>query len=186
MLSQELLSTRKIDYLVIHTTAGNQNETPEQMQAYFKAIGWLREGYHGTILKDGTFKRFIDDSKISNGVEPFQNETIKISNENSVNISYVGGLLMSPDGKNVVKDVNGNFIPVDNRTEKQKKTFADVILWYLKAHPGIKFLGHNQISPKHKTCPNFYAPHWCESIGVPKENIYYEDNWSVNKRMKYI
>lgn len=177
---------RKIDYLVIHTTASSTHETPESMDNYFrKILQWNRDGYHITILRDGTHHRFIDDGDISNGVEPYGNDSIVISNTNSLNVSYIGGLKMDDQDKNVVLDKNKQFIPLDNRTEAQTKALEDIVKYYITILPSIKVLGHNQISPKYKTCPNFYVPNWLKSIGIENKNIYFEDNWGVNKRMGY-
>jgi N-acetylmuramoyl-L-alanine amidase len=158
---------REIKYLVIHTTASPQTWTWQKLQWYFlKMLGWKREGYHITIEPDGTVKRFIDNDKISNGVLPFKGDDINISNNNSVNVSYIGGI-----------DSKGN--GVNNITPEQTKALVSIIRWYVKEYPDIKILGHNQVA--NKFCPCFSVPKLLKTMSLPKQNIYETDNFNVLK-----
>lgn len=194
---------RNIEYGVIHTHAGNQNDKEANLRSLFVSMGWQKPGYHifieneareGLLYNSGV-RRLLSDSIASNGVGNMwtsPNKDIKIGNANTLNICYAGGLLMK-NGK-VVRDNNknasnlflGNFIPVDNRTPYQMEMLKEVVLWYHKHLPHLIWLGHNQISPQKKNCPCFYAPNWLEYIGVKKENIYYPDNFGVNKLCGYL
>jgi hypothetical protein len=199
---QQLTSKRDFDYCVIHTHAGNQNDKEQNLLTFFKSIGWQKAGYHIFIEKEQRLgqsinsgvRRLVSDDVASNGVGKLwvsPNKDIALSNANTINICYAGGLLMQ-NGK-VARDKNkklsnnflGDFIPVDNRTAYQMEMMKQVVLWYHKTYPHLIFLGHNQITPQRKNCPCFYAPNWLEFIGIPKKNIYYPDNFGVNKVCKY-
>jgi N-acetylmuramoyl-L-alanine amidase len=162
---------RTIKYLVIHTTASPQTWNWQKLQHFFlNSLKWKREGYHVTIQPDGVVKRYIDNTKPSNGVQAYKNETIDISNSNSINISYIGGITAKGQ-------------PIDNRTDIQKEKMKEIIEWYLKEYPEIIILGHNQIAAK--ACPCFSVPKYLQELGVPKKNIYDKDNFTILKHNKY-
>ena len=76
---------RRIDYIVIHCTATPQNTKVESIIRYWKyVLGWEYPGYHVIIDKDGEATQLLDMSIPSNGVKGY--------NENSVHISYIGGV----------------------------------------------------------------------------------------------
>jgi hypothetical protein len=193
-----LKSLRKINHLVIHCAAGNLNESSENVHHFFtKILKWQFDGYHvfieakPRIRKDGAMpkpedkdynsgvRRLISDDHYSNGIKKHGFMT----NENTVHVCCAGGLLME-NGK-VIKDKKGFFVPIDNRTDYQKEMLESVVKWYLTTYPDIKILGHNQISPDKKTCPNYSVPKWAESVGIPSDRVYDKDNFNVLKVMKY-
>jgi N-acetyl-anhydromuramyl-L-alanine amidase AmpD len=196
---KQLSSIRNIQYLVVHCHAGNQFDKAEDIARYEKfTLGWKRSGYHVVIEKEARSPeiensgvvRLISDDLISNGVAVYNNNIdIKISNSNSVNICYTGGL--KQENKKILRDRKNNFIPVDNRTEYQLKMMESIIKWYVSTYPDIKILGHNQVAvnevmrPTFKTCPNFSVPRYLKSIGISDKNIYFTDNFTVLERMKY-
>ena len=159
---------RLIEYCVLHTTASPQSWGWQAIRSYFlNTLRWRTEGYHVVIDAFGGVKRLVPNNQPSNGILPFG----RISNRNSVNISYIGGI----DNKG---------LPVDNRTEKQKEALKNVVLWYLKHYPDIVFLGHNQIELK--MCPCFDVRSWLTQIGVPSKNIYQHDNYNVIRWHKLV
>jgi hypothetical protein len=160
---------RNIEYLVLHTTAGNQDWSPEQVQHYFLRVKkWRVGGYHWLIDKAGIPQRLYDDQTVTNGVLPFVNGTIHISNANAIHISWIGG---------IGKDGTG----VDNRTPGQIQALEKLVLAYLQTYPHIRVLGHNQVA--RKLCPCFDVPLFCRMMGVPPSNIYAGDHFSILKEL---
>lgn len=101
------MTHRLIRYLVIHCTAGPQNQTLESIQNYWhKTLGWKTGGYHKLVFPDGNIVDLYPLSVVTNGVLGF--------NSRSVHISYVGGV-----------DSKGN--SVDNRTPEQKESLLRAI-----------------------------------------------------------
>ena len=46
---------RTIEYIVIHCTAGPQDQSTESIKKYWKSgLGWKNVGYHILVSKDGT------------------------------------------------------------------------------------------------------------------------------------
>ena len=96
---------RNIKWIVLHCTAGNQNQSIESIKAWWKQLGWKKNGYHHLITADGVDHYITPIEEPSNGVAGF--------NANSIHISYTGGI---KDGK-----------AFDNRTAAQKETMACLI-----------------------------------------------------------
>ena len=124
---------RYIKYIVIHCTAGSQNQTLQSIKDYWhKTLGWKTGGYHFLIFPDGKIERLYPLSVVTNGVQGFNSE--------SVHISYVGG-------------VDSNLKPIDNRTEAQKESILQCIketyeeLKKYQDVDGILIRGHRDFSP---------------------------------------
>jgi len=153
---------RKIDHIVLHCTAGPQNQPTRELFARWAKNGWTKPGYHFVIESNGDFTRLVEDDQIANGVAGF--------NKNSIHICYKGGW---EDGK-----------PVDNRTEQQKKAMLTLVRTMLSRYPKAKVRGHRDFSPDKdgdgviekpewiKACPCFDVKTWCLSNGIPKSNIF--------------
>ena len=158
---------RNIKYLVLHTTAGNQDWSPEQVQDYFLQVKkWRVGGYHGLIDKAGRIHRMYDDQTVTNGVLPFASGTIHISNANAIHISWIGGISKNGAG-------------ADNRTSEQIDAQRKLVHEYVQKYPHILILGHNQVA--RKLCPCFDVPLFCRMVGVPPSNIYTVDHFSILK-----
>lgn len=139
---------RKIKYIAVHCTAGNQKATADSLLAEFKRKGWKAPGYHYVITADGKIHQLLDTEKVSNGVY------VKGHSYNSVtvNIAYTGGM----DG-------------VDNRTDEQKKSMFVLLKLLRKRYPDAVIQGHRDFSPDLngngkieksewiKMCPSFDA-----------------------------
>jgi len=155
---------RKVDYCVLHCTAGPRNQSVESIKAHWKRLGWKTVGYHRLISPDGTVHNLADYSDITNGVKGF--------NAVSIHISYIGGI-----------DSNGR--AVDNRTDAQKAAQKVLIEEAAKLFPGIVILGHRDFSPDKnrdgaiqpgewmKTCPSFSVKDWLKEIGFKSANKEY-------------
>lgn len=146
---------RKIDWFIIHCTAGSQKATIEDIEKDWKErLKWKTPGYHILIRPDGTYKEMQPIEKISNGV--------KGHNHNSINISYIGGI-----------DKNGK--AVDNRTDAQISTMIAILKDLESKFPSAKVKGHRDFSDdkngngiidpweRIKECPCFDAITWWDT-----------------------
>lgn len=134
---------RDIKHIVIHCTAGPQNQRVQDIQAYWRnSLGWTRPGYHIIIRADGSTVRLQDNELPTNGVAGH--------NANSIHISYLGGV-----------DRSGH--PVDNRTQAQKLTMARLIKRYLEIYPKARVCGHRDFPNVKKACPSFDVSAWMET-----------------------
>lgn len=122
-------SKRIIKWLVVHCTAGWQNETTAEVIKGFRANGWKNNGYHFLISADGTVENITNIDNIANGVAGH--------NANSIHISYKGG----------IKKENGKLVAVDNRTPQQRAALVKVLTELKQAHPEAKIKGHRDFSP---------------------------------------
>jgi N-acetylmuramoyl-L-alanine amidase len=131
---------RKIDYIVIHCTAGGKNQTIESIRSWWhsdppRGLGWKNVGYHYLVMGDGLIVKLADIDKVTNGVAGF--------NSNSVHISYTGGMTH------------------DDRTEQQKAALLDCIHMVISqcASYGYKpkIQGHRDFPNVRKACPQFDA-----------------------------
>lgn len=170
---------RIIKYIVIHCTAGPQTQTVEQIQNYWKSIGWKNPGYHYMIKPNGETVQLQDLSRQTNGVKGY--------NAHSIHVNYIGGV-----------DAAGK--PVDNRTVPQKLTMLNIIRDLKAGYPNAVVLGHRDFSTDLngngiieqwewiKYCPCFDVRDWLRSIDVEKElqpaGIVYKLNTPLIKNEK--
>lgn len=132
---------RKIERIFVHCTASQHNLTLQQLQNEFKARGWKNPGYHYVIFPDGKIVQLLSEDKVSNGVQGY--------NSTSINIAYVGGI-----------DKQGR--PVDNRTQAQKDSLYNILMYLKQQYPKAHIMGHRDIWGKDskkwkKWCPCFDA-----------------------------
>lgn len=162
---------RRIDYIILHCTAGPQYQTIQVIKDYWKnVLGWKNPGYHYLIPANGKYEKIFPIEQISNGVAGY--------NSHSVNISYIGGVDIVK-----AKDHNGKFINVtgkaiDNRTSEQIAAQILIIGKLRALFPKAKIRGHRDFSPDKnhdgiiqpnewmKACPSFDVVTWCKSIGI--------------------
>lgn len=170
---------RDIKYIVIHCTAGPQNQPTKEILAYWKSLGWSKPGYHHEINADGTIEDLLPIDQISNGVKGY--------NSHSIHISYKGGI-----------DSHGN--PVDNRTDAQKQSQIFLIRKYKEMFPNAVVLGHRDFSTDLngngiidrwewiKSCPAFDVRDWLKSVNlepvVKPSKIIYKLNYPLIKDSK--
>lgn len=114
---------RQINNIVIHCTAGPQDQKTTDIKAYWaKKLGWKTYGYHFLISKDGASENLVDISKPSNGVAGH--------NHDSIHICYKGGW-------------NGT----DTRTHEQKETMLRLVKLMKQQFPKAVIKGHRDFSP---------------------------------------
>jgi N-acetylmuramoyl-L-alanine amidase len=117
---------RKIKFLVVHCTAGNQFESIADLLHGFRLRGWKKPGYHYVIKASGEIVALLPESGISNGVAGF--------NSPSIHVSYLGG-------------IDENKKPVDNRTPEQKQALLELLCDLKSRYPGATIKGHRDFSP---------------------------------------
>lgn len=136
---------RKINFIAIHCTAGQPNQTTKSILDYWKnVLKWKSVGYHYLINADGSVEQLAQESQVTNGVAGY--------NSQCIHISYKGGI-----------DKLGN--PMDTRTEAQKKSMHNLLLDLRKRYPKAIIQGHRDFGAK-KACPSFDVKQW-----LKEENI---------------
>lgn len=135
---------RNINYIAVHCTATPQTTSISSISNYWKTtLGWKMPGYHFIIKPDGEIVELLDISKVSNGVQGYNSETI--------NICYIGG-------------VDKNTKPLDNRTDAQKQALRSKLKQLKKQFPNAKIQGHRDFKGVKKACPSFDAKKEYENI----------------------
>lgn len=131
---------RAIKYIVIHCTATPVTATIEAIQKYWKEkLKWNNPGYHFIIKRNGEIIQLQKEEQIANGVKGF--------NENSIHISYIGGV--DKEGK-----------PLDNRTRAQENAMFSKIVALTEKYPGAIVKGHRDFPFVKKACPSFDVKTW--------------------------
>lgn len=159
---------REIKYLVIHCTAGHQQTSVEDIEAYWKSKGWESPGYHFIVRADGTYKNLLPITKVSNGVKGF--------NANSIHFAFIGGVEIIKKQLANGQIVNAVGKAIDNRTEAQKATLEKLVRFHHNMFPNAAILGHRDFSPDKnrdgvikpdewiKTCPSHSVHAWLKEI----------------------
>lgn len=131
---------RKIKYIVVHCTAGNQRATAADVIAYHtRTLGWSRAGYHYLIEADGKVVALVPEDVPSNGV--------KNRNSYCINVCYTGGVDTSKK----------SLPPVDNRTPAQKAALVRLLTELHRRYPEAEIVGHRDFPEVKKACPSFDA-----------------------------
>ena len=146
---------REIKFIVVHCTATPPEVTIESIQQYWKEhLGWKNPGYHYIIRRNGEIVNINEEENISNGVKGY--------NENSIHISYIGGI-----------DKHGK--PIDNRTDAQKHALFNKLVALSEKYSNAIILGHRDFSPDKdgdgkieyyewiKACPAFDVREWLKN-----------------------
>lgn len=140
---------RRIDYIVVHCTAGHATESIEQLIRGFRSMGWKNNGYHIVVDGNGIRHDITPLEKIANGVAGH--------NSNSVHVSYMGGVNFNTRKSE------------DTRTPEQKAMLVEILLELRLKFPKAKIVGHRDFSPDKnqngiidkwewiKACPSFDA-----------------------------
>ena len=150
---------RKVNLLVIHCSATRERHvvTAADIDRMHRQRGFAKIGYHRFVRLDGTIERGRADDVARAHV---QNHNLY-----SIGICYAGGL-----------DQNGK--SKDTRTQAQKASLRQLVIEYERKYPGIKIVGHRDLSPdknkngkvdKHewmKECPCFDVEEWLIEEGL--------------------
>jgi len=143
------IEMRKVNKIIIHCTAtveGN-NVSAGTIRQWHLRRGWSDIGYHYIIGIDGEIQ--------SGRSVQIQGAHTRGHNEDSIGISYVGGL-------------DANRKPKDTRTEQQKESLVEIIKILKNIYPKASIHGHRDFSKdqdgdgveRHewmKACPCFDA-----------------------------
>ena len=131
--------------------------------------GWDRVGYSDMIYLDGSLINLTPFNQ-DNRIDPWEMTWgARGFNSRSRHVVYVGGLgrVYLPEENMSVEDAK------DTRTAEQLYTMEIYVKYMILRHPGIKILGHNQVSSK--ACPSFHVPTWLDTLNINKKNIYYRE-----------
>ncbi|MBL7748765.1 MAG: N-acetylmuramoyl-L-alanine amidase [Chitinophagaceae bacterium] len=131
---------RNIKYIVVHCTATPPEAKVENIVRYWKEqLGWKNPGYHYIIKRNGEIVSLLSEDLVSNGVKNY--------NQQSVHISYIGG-------------IDKNNKPVDNRTPEQKKAMFNKLVALSEKYPEAQIKGHRDFPGVIKACPSFDVRTW--------------------------
>mgnify|MGYP005729864569 CR=1 FL=1 len=130
---------KKTEEIIIHcaATRPEQNIDAREIDRWHRQRGWLKIGYHFVIKQDGTIEigRNIDEVGAH----------ARGHNSYSIGVCLVGGIddLSQPSG---------------DYSDEQWTMLRLLIDGLVKKYPGVKLLGHNDISSK--ACPSFNVVDW--------------------------
>ncbi|MFA6923606.1 MAG: N-acetylmuramoyl-L-alanine amidase [Bacteroidales bacterium] len=143
---------RTIKNIVVHCTATPTDATVTAICRYWREqLGWKNPGYHYIILRDGSIDQLLDEELIANGVAGH--------NADSIHVAYIGGI--DKDGK-----------PIDNRSDMQRHTLFDILVWLCEKHQSAHIVGHRDFPGVSKACPCFDVREWLRYYVPPViENI---------------
>ena len=150
MTARPKTSTRRINLLVIHSTATpeGRHHTIEDITEWHKKRGFRSIGYHYVIYIDGS----IHEGRNINTAGAH----LKGHNANSIGVAYVGG-------------TDNRLRPKDTRNDAQMKALETIVKEIITIYPNIEIAGHSQFSQT--ACPSFDVPSWLRSINI-NNNIF--------------
>lgn len=159
--------------IVIHTTAGNSNNTFQNVMDWFlKILKWNKGGYHYIYEQSGKEYIAYDALKdeATNGILP--NWGLDLHNYNTIHLSYIGG----------INNANANEA-VCNISPAQERAMIERVKLLLKTYPDAKVIGHNQINTM-RFCPSFWTPDWLRKYDIPERNIESIDPFKLKDKIK--
>lgn len=157
---------RDLTAIVVHCTATPQDVKPDNIVKFWKnQNGWDNPGYHYLVEKDGTIHNLAHIAFKTNGVGGKKPDGKGKYNDDTVHISYIGGV-----------DEQGD--PLDNRTQAQKLAMYFLIneLKQQKPYSDLLVLGHNDYTNK-KACPSFKVTHETLKPEILKRKELYPKLW---------
>lgn len=150
---------RKVNLLVIHCSATPEGRvvTAADIDRMHRQRGFAKIGYHRFVRLDGTIERGRQDDVAGAHAQGH--------NLYSIGICYAGGTDKAGKAK-------------DTRTQAQKASLKLLVIEYMRKYPGIKVVGHRDLSPdknkngkieRHewmKECPSFSVEDWLIEEGL--------------------
>ena len=151
---------RKIDYIIVHTSATAPNATSAGMRKYWsEGLGWNRPGYHYLIDQEGNVENLHPEEDISYGVAGF--------NSHAIHVCWIGG---------VTRDKRA----IDNRSVLQKHALEKLVKQLMEKYPKAKIAGHHNFDNNgKKACPCFSVRRWAADIGIPEDRIRKDDPYGM-------
>lgn len=130
---------REITEIIVHCsdTPAGRHVTVEDIRQWHLDRGWSDIGYHYVIYLDGTVHE-------GRPIEKRGSHCLN-HNKNSIGICYIGG------GKGI-----------DTRTEAQKESMVDMLVYLKTTYHKARIYGHRDFSTK--DCPSFDATKEYENI----------------------
>lgn len=140
------MANSPITHIVVHysATPRGRHHTVEDIDAWHKARGFKKIGYHYVIYLDGTLHKGRQDNE--------QGAHVLNHNPGTLGICFIGGT----DG-----DPNKG---VDTRTPAQTRTLIALIKKLLKEHPGAEVVGHRDMPGANTQCPGFDVIPWWAAV----------------------
>jgi N-acetylmuramoyl-L-alanine amidase len=154
--------SKKVDFIVVHTSATSQKATVEGMKRYWKeTLKWGAPGYHYVIDVKGTVTNLVPEDKVANGVYGI--------NDRAVHVCYIGGI-----------DAKGKAL--DTRTPEQLSAMGTLVSELLAKYPNAKLAGHHNFkNDAKKACPCFSVRRWADKIGIDPSRVYTDDPYGAMK-----
>ena len=137
-------------YIVIHCSQTRPSQSyvdARTIDRWHRERGWLKIGYGGVILRDGTYEQGREDNEVQAHVKGY--------NHTSFGLCLVGGA-KEEDWK----------IGEDNFTANQWETLKVQLTRLVKLYPDARIVGHYDLD-KNKTCPNFDVQDYLLNEDIP-------------------
>lgn len=145
------MANSPITHIVVHysATQRGKHHTVADIDAWHRARGFRKIGYHYVIYLDGSVHKGREDSEVGAHVAGH--------NTGTIGICWIGGVDGNPNKG------------VDTRTPAQTAALIDLIYKLLEKYPGAKVLGHRDMPDAKTQCPGFdVIPWWAEVNGRPR------------------
>lgn len=151
---------REIDHIIIHCSASQAktNLTAADIDRMHRARGWLGNGYHYVIRRDGTVESKASGARCRSmdRAGAHVGDCGPGWNKRSIGICMVGG-------------VNADLQPEDNFTAEQYDALEDLLEVLLTELPDVTIMGHRDLikltGAPPKACPSFDVQDWMATRG---------------------
>ncbi len=152
-------------YIVIHCSQTRPSQSfvdAKWIDRLHRGNGWLKIGYGGVILRDGTYEQGREDNEVQAHVKGY--------NHTSFGLCLVGGA-KEEDWK----------VGEDNFTAEQWETLKEQLTRLIKLYPDAHIVGHSDLD-KNKTCPNFDVRDYLLNEDIP--NYKYQDGLTSDQDLQ--
>ena len=160
---------REITHIIIHCAATQPTADigATEIDKWHRAKGWLGNGYHYVIRRDGT----VESNEKGHRCRPVDKPGAHVGdcgpgwNKRSIGICMAGGIDKTGKAEN-------------NFTEAQFKSLEELTLTLLHQFPDIKTIGgHRDLIRKTaappKACPSFEVRHWFDEVKAKQPSYQY-------------